>query len=167
MKLYPKYNGKVQEIKKLKGCRVIGSAIGQLWIEKAYIRLLKMSCSFEENKLKEKKDNSSCIFVGSYCSEEINIGFDKVCLEQKYSYCCFNNKFLKILANATRQQGLQNWGSPKNTNCSGILIEHLSLIDFNKINFNELYDDIKNSTNKEEIYKNIQHNLEKIKNGIN
>ena len=83
--------------------------------------------------------------------KEINIGFDKVCLEQKYSYCCFNNKFSKILANATRQQGLQNWGSPKNTNCSGILIEHLSLIDFNKIYFKNTF--------KENLWKKLKKQI--------
>ncbi len=49
----PKYKGNVQEIKKVEGCRVMGAAVGQLWTEKAYIRLLKMTCSFEKGKVIE------------------------------------------------------------------------------------------------------------------
>lgn len=49
----PKFKGNNQEIKKLEGCRVMGAAIGQLWTEKAYVRLLKMSCSFEKGKVAE------------------------------------------------------------------------------------------------------------------
>jgi hypothetical protein len=49
----PSYKGKKQEIGKIEGCRVMGAAIGQLWTEKAYIRLLKMSCSFEKGKVAE------------------------------------------------------------------------------------------------------------------
>jgi hypothetical protein len=49
----PKYKGKAQEIKKIEGCRIMGAAVGQLWTEKAYIRLLKMSCSFEKGKVAE------------------------------------------------------------------------------------------------------------------
>lgn len=49
----PKFKGKTQKIKKIEGCRIMGAAIGQLWTEKAYIRLLKMSCSFEEGRVAE------------------------------------------------------------------------------------------------------------------
>jgi conjugal transfer pilus assembly protein TraB len=49
----PKYKGNSQEIKKIEGCRVSGAAVGQLWTEKAYIRLLKMTCSFEKGKVAE------------------------------------------------------------------------------------------------------------------
>lgn len=49
----PKYKGSIQEIKKVEGCRIMGAAIGQLWTEKAYIRLLKMTCSFEKGKVVE------------------------------------------------------------------------------------------------------------------
>ena len=49
----PKYKGGIQEIKKVEGCRIMGAAVGQLWTEKAYIRLLKMTCSFEKGKIAE------------------------------------------------------------------------------------------------------------------
>lgn len=49
----PKFNGTQQLIKKIKGCRIMGAASGQLWTEKAYIRLLKMTCSFEKGKILE------------------------------------------------------------------------------------------------------------------
>ncbi len=49
----PKFKGNSQEIKKIEGCRIMASAIGQLWTEKTYIRLLKMICSFEKGKVTE------------------------------------------------------------------------------------------------------------------
>lgn len=49
----PKFNGTQQLIKKIKGCRIMGAASGRLWTEKAYIRLLKMTCSFEKGKILE------------------------------------------------------------------------------------------------------------------
>lgn len=49
----PKYKGRMQEIKKIEGCRIMGAATGQLWTEKAYIRLLKMTCSFEKGRVAE------------------------------------------------------------------------------------------------------------------
>lgn len=123
-------------------------------------------CSQTEEKLKEKKDNKDCIYIGNYCSDYINLGFKKVCSAKKYSYCCFNNKFSKILGNATRQQGLQTWGDAKNTNCNGILIDNLNKLDFSKIDFTELYDDIKSNVNKQDISNKVQQSLNRLQNGI-
>ena len=49
----PKFNGKIQEIKKVNGCRLMAQATGQLWTERAYIRLIKLSCSFEKGRVAE------------------------------------------------------------------------------------------------------------------
>lgn len=123
------------------------------------------SCNSKEEKLKEKRSNSDCISIGSYCSEEIDVGLTKVCIEKKHSYCCFNNKFSKIIGNATRQQGLQTWGNAENTNCAGILIEQLQYLDFSKIDFSELYNDIKSSVNQTEINDRVKQSLERLQNG--
>jgi conjugal transfer mating pair stabilization protein TraN len=123
-------------------------------------------CSSEEEKLKSKKENSDCIYIGNYCSEEWDIGLSKICVAKKYSYCCYGNKFSKIIGNATRQQKLQTWGNAENTNCAGILIEQLQYLDFKKIDFSELYEDIKSSVNQEELEKQIQQSLGRLQNGI-
>lgn len=121
-------------------------------------------CNPNEEKLKEKRGNGDCIYVGSYCSEYLDVGLTKVCITKKYSYCCFGNKFSKIMANASRQQGLQTWGSSENTNCNGIAITDLNKLDFSKIDFSELYKDIKDSVEKEKIDRQIQEALQRVKN---
>lgn len=123
-------------------------------------------CSASEEKLKEKKANNDCIYIGSYCSEYINLIFKKICITKKYSYCCFENKFSKILANASRQQRLQSWGDAENTNCNGILIGQLQQLDFSKIDFSELYTDIKSKINKKDVDDKIKQILDKLQNGI-
>lgn len=47
------YKGKQQTVDKIVGCRVHGSVIGDLSSEKAYVRLVKMQCSFVENRVVE------------------------------------------------------------------------------------------------------------------
>ena len=121
-------------------------------------------CSSAEEKLKAKRENKDCIYVGSYCSDYKNLGIRKICITKKYSYCCFSNKFSKIIGNALRQQGLQNWGNAKNTNCNGILINNLNRLDFNKIDFSELYSDIKTNVNQEAMAEKIRQNLERLRN---
>jgi hypothetical protein len=49
----PKHKNQAQENERVVGCRLMGAAVGQLWTEKAYVRLLKMSCSFEKGKVSE------------------------------------------------------------------------------------------------------------------
>lgn len=64
----PKFKGVSQEIKKIEGCRIMGNAYGQLWTERAYIRLLKMSCSFEKGKISEFEAKG---YVTSFAKEGV------------------------------------------------------------------------------------------------
>lgn len=64
----PKHRGKMQEIKKIEGCRITGAATGQLWTEKAYIRLLKMICSFEKGRVAEFNVRG---YVASFAKEGV------------------------------------------------------------------------------------------------
>jgi conjugal transfer pilus assembly protein TraB len=47
------FNGKLQEITRVVGCLVTGAATGDLSSEKVFVRLLKMSCSFQPGKVSE------------------------------------------------------------------------------------------------------------------
>jgi conjugal transfer mating pair stabilization protein TraN len=125
---------------------------------------LGINCNSEEDKLQRKRQNNDCISIGSYCSEEIDIGIDKVCITKKYSYCCYSNKFSKIIGNATRQQGLQTWDSAEHTNCNGIPIEQLSLIDFSKVDFSELYNDINSNINQSSIEEKVKQSIGRLTN---
>ena len=68
------------------------------------------------------------------------------------------------MANASREQGLQTWGDGEYTNCNGIAITDLNKLDFFRIDFSELYKDIKDSVEKEKIDRQIQEVLQRVKN---
>lgn len=122
------------------------------------------ACNSEEKKLKGKRNRNDCIYVGSYCSQKIDLKIGKICITRKRSYCCYDNRFSKIMAGATRQQGLQTWGSARNTNCRGIPLDRLQNLDFSKIDLRELYDDIKSGIDRTKISNKIQQTLNNLKN---
>lgn len=121
-------------------------------------------CSSDEERLKEKKENNSCIYIGNYCSEELDLGLTKICVEKGYSYCCFSNKFAKVIGNATRQQGLQTWGNAEHTNCTGIQIDRLQEIDFSKVDFSELYEDIRSNAEQNDFENRMRQSMERLQN---
>lgn len=125
---------------------------------------LGFSCNSDEKKLRKKRNRSDCIYIGSYCSNKIDMKIVKICMARKQSYCCYDNKFSKIIGNATRQQGLQTWGNAENTNCGGIPIDKLQNLDFSRIDFSELYNDIRTGVDQVEISNRIQQTLNKLKN---
>jgi len=107
-------------------------------------------CSTSERELYIKKEVRQCVYVGSYCSERIELGFDEICLKKKKSYCCFNSKISRIIHEQGRPQIGRGWGSAESPDCSGLRIEELDRIDFTKINFGELAADIE---------RNVQQNI--------
>lgn len=122
---------------------------------------LTADCHSEEEKLKIKREENLCVFVGKYCVEEL-LG---VCLAKKYSFCCFENIFAKIIGKASLQQGFTSWGSAENTTCSGISIESFKDLDFTQIDFGELYENIESSIDTENIQTQILNNINNIQNG--
>lgn len=124
----------------------------------------QFNCSQNESKLREKRKENSCLYIGKYCSKKVDYLLDKLCIEEKRSFCCYGNKFSKIMANASRQQGLQTWGDGENTNCDGIAITDLNKLDFSKIDFSELYEDIADSVQREKIDQQIAETLRRLQN---
>lgn len=100
------------------------------------------SCSAAEQTLAIDRGNKKCVYVGSYCSKKESL--TNTCLEKKESYCCFSGKLARIIHEQGRPQIGMSWGSPENPNCAGISIEDLQKIDFDKIDFSELYADFEN-----------------------
>ncbi len=121
-------------------------------------------CNADEKRLIQKRRNGDCIYIGRYCSKYIKLPHGKVCITRTQSYCCFSNKFSKVLANAVRQQALQAWGSPKDTNCRGIPIEKIQDLDFNKIDMKEVYRDLDARVKEDEVRARIQEHLLRLNN---
>ncbi len=98
-------------------------------------------CSDEEKKLGFAKQKGYAIEVGSYCAHR-TLG---VCTSHKKSYCVFDG----LMAKDVQQQGRLSqlgipFGAPHHPNCSGISVQDLQRIDFDKIDFSNLYADLKN-----------------------
>jgi conjugal transfer mating pair stabilization protein TraN len=100
------------------------------------------SCSSAEENLAVLRSNQRCVYVGSYCAKKVA----GLCLSTKESYCCFNSKLSRIVNEQGRSQIGMDFGSAKNPNCAGILINDLQQIDFSKVDFSELFADFTNNT---------------------
>jgi hypothetical protein len=101
-------------------------------------------CKAEEKELKKRKESRTCHEVGEYCSKKISLGFTKICVQKKKSYCCFSSKLARIIQEQGRPMLPKSWGSAESPDCSGFLPEELSRIDFSRIDFSEYISDIQN-----------------------
>ena len=104
-------------------------------------------CTADEKALNEKKKQSLCVEVGSYCSSKI-LG---KCLKQVRSYCCFNNEISRILHESGRKQIGMNFGTPKSPMCRGFSTEELQKIDLSKIDFSKIFSKIRDKVGHEKM----------------
>jgi hypothetical protein len=101
-------------------------------------------CDKTEIELRTLRDRNLCVQVGTYCVEREPI--TKACLRKKTSFCCYGTKMARLIQeNGRRQLGL-GFGSPESPNCEGLSPEQLSRIDFSRINFSEIFEDIRSHT---------------------
>jgi conjugal transfer mating pair stabilization protein TraN len=87
-------------------------------------------CNSSEKELKKKRQADLCTYVGEFCSKRRKIGFIRICVERKRSYCCFNSRLARILQECGRPQIGKGWGDARNPNCSGYTIDEFSRVDF-------------------------------------
>jgi conjugal transfer mating pair stabilization protein TraN len=87
-------------------------------------------CNNSEKELKKKRQAELCTYVGEFCSKRWKIGFVRICVEKKRSYCCFNSRLARILQECGRPQIGKGWGDAKNPDCSGYTIDEFSRVDF-------------------------------------
>jgi len=101
-----------------------------------------LGCSSSEELLQTRRQKGQCVEVGTYCSQQINLLFTSICVEQTTSFCCFSSKLTRIIQQQGRQQLGIGWGSPQNPDCRGFTPQELQAINFEKIDFSEYYSDI-------------------------
>jgi conjugal transfer mating pair stabilization protein TraN len=92
--------------------------------------MFKSMCNNKEKELKKKRQADLCLYVGEFCSKRWKIGFIKICVEKKRSYCCFNSQLARILQECGRPQIGKGWGDAKHPDCSGFTIDEFARIDF-------------------------------------
>ncbi|TWI69299.1 conjugal transfer mating pair stabilization protein TraN [Pseudoduganella lurida] len=101
-------------------------------------------CSDEEARTAIRRRKALCHYVGDYCSRKIRLGFASLCVERKETHCCFNSKIARLIAEAARSQlSGTSWGSAERPHCGGITPEQFQTLDLSRVDFSEVYDDIK------------------------
>lgn len=101
-----------------------------------------LACTPPELKLMQQRGANLCHSVGSYCSNQLDLLFATVCLEQTQGYCCYNSKLAKIVNEQGRPQLPRGWGTPEAPSCTGFTMAEMKLLDFSKMDLSEFIADI-------------------------
>lgn len=111
-------------------------------------RLLGLSsCKSSEKMLAEKRESKMCHYVGEFCSKEVELGFDDVCVQESEAHCCYNSMLARIInVGAKAQLGL-TFGTPESPDCRGFTPEEFQRIDLSQIDLSEFIRDIRNDAN--------------------
>ena len=83
--------------------------------------------------------------IDEYCSRELDLVFDTICIEHSKTYCCFNSKLARIVHEQGRPQlqgDISDWGGAESPNCRGFTPEEFQMLDFARIDLSEWYGDI-------------------------
>jgi conjugal transfer mating pair stabilization protein TraN len=108
--------------------------------KKAFVEKVGLSsCDPGEKELAQLRAADRCHFVGKYKKKILG-----ATQKTTFSYCCYESKIAKEINVQAREKGLTNksFGDPKSPNCSGFTIEELQNLDFEKIDFGFLSEDI-------------------------
>lgn len=95
------------------------------------------SCNQQEQMLGLKRGQNLCTYVGTYCSQELNLLLVSICMENTQSYCCYNSLLAKIIEEQGRAQIGKGYGSVQSPDCSGLTTAQFQSIDFSKIDLSQ------------------------------
>jgi hypothetical protein len=98
------------------------------------------NCDEDSKQSAKLRQEGKCLQIGTYCAEKAPLL--KTCIRKKTVFCCFGNKFAKLLQEQGKRQLGQNFGSPEQPNCRGFTAEELSRIDFSKLDLSEISRDV-------------------------
>jgi conjugal transfer mating pair stabilization protein TraN len=96
-----------------------------------------IGCSDEAKDLQDKNKEKLCVFTGSWRTRSNKVW------SRAQSYCCFNSRLARIIQTEGRRQLGIGWGDRKNPDCRPLSLAEMKRIDFSKIDFSELYDELK------------------------
>jgi hypothetical protein len=104
---------------------------------KAFIEKIGLSsCKSGEREIAELRAGGKCHYVGMWKEKLLDVvgGWKK-----HYSYCCYGSRIAKEINAQVRK----DFSDPKNPNCSGFTVEELQSVDFEKLDFSFLSEEIK------------------------
>ena len=94
-------------------------------------------CDTQEQMLGLKRGQNLCTYVGTYCSENINLLVGSICMENTQSFCCYNSLLAKLINEQGRAQIGKLYGSAQSPDCSGFTTAQFAQIDFSKIDLSQ------------------------------
>lgn len=99
-------------------------------------------CDKDSKELLKQRRDGKCVQVGTYCAEKTALG---ICIRKKTVFCCFGNKFAKLLQEQGKKQLKKGFGTPESPNCAGFTVEELKKVDFSKLDLSEIANDVMES----------------------
>ena len=110
--------------------------------------LFSGSCPRSTKELRARRDGAgACHYVGIHKKKVLGIT-----LKKRKVYCCFNSRMARVFHEQTRGQLIRKglwptarnggWGRPRNPRCGGMTAEQLQQIDFDAVDFSEIYGDL-------------------------
>jgi hypothetical protein len=91
------------------------------------------SCNTNEQMLGLKRGQNLCTYIGTYCSNSINLLVGSLCVENTQSYCCYNSLLAQLINQQGRAQIGKGYGNVTSPDCSGFSTDQFAQIDFSKI----------------------------------
>lgn len=121
-------------------------------------------CDEEAHGLAQRRELHQCYQVGTYCAHRDPLL--KKCTSKKTSFCCFGNRFARLLQEQGRAQLGLGWGTAEGPDCRGLTTEELSRLDLSRMNFSELFEDLMKKYKKPDAKILEQKTHEKIQDNL-
>ena len=103
-------------------------------------------CNDEEKQLGNDKEQGRVVYVGTECDKHYPWPLHG-CMKSHEVYCVFPSKMAYLIQTQGRRNQLHiGSGSGDHPNCRGITPDELSKIDFSKIDFSSMYNQIEGNT---------------------
>ena len=105
---------------------------------KGWGKQLGANCTKDEQILMDMRSKRLCVYVGSQKKKKAGVP-----VLTKHRYCCFGNMLDKVIQVQGRKQLGRSFGTGSNPNCSGLSLEDIQAIDWDKVDFTEFIEDLK------------------------
>ena len=130
--------------------------------------LFSGSCPASTKELRARRDDArACHYIGIHKKKVFG-----VTLKKRKVYCCFNSKMARVVHEQGRGQLIEKglwdtaenggWGRAKNPLCGGMSAEQLQEIDFDAVDFSEIYADLLDETSIPDLADSTQSTEEGI-----
>lgn len=99
---------------------------------------LGAKCNNDDKTLAKMRGKNLCVYAGKDVKKKAG-----VVVVIKHRYCCFGNMLDKVIQVEGRKQLGRSFGSGKNPDCSGLSLEEIQRINWEKVDFSEFINDLK------------------------